>query len=240
MAKPLATCSLSVERRDDSCLISFHTAKPKEGGPEGSTEPSLYAQSQISLGDETPIKHWVEAVVDSSRYFAVRISDGKREVHIGMGFRERDDASNFKMSLLDYENSILRERKGEQMQMAHEEEEDSLNADDGAAAGVAAASKLGLKEGEKIHINLKGTPVKARKEKKSSEGAGKGSAPLLRKPPPPPKEGVETVAISMAEMQLVQDQSISKDSDEDSSECAVVDVDDVDDDEWGDFEGSAT
>lgn len=239
MAKPLQTCSLSVERCDDSCIISFHTAKPKEGGPKGSTEPSLFAQCQISLADgKTPMKHWVEAVVDSSRYFAVRISDGKREAHIGMGFRERDDASNFKMSLLEYENSIRRERKAEEMHTAYEEEEDSLNADDGAVANPRAFS---LDPGEKIHINLKGTPVKPRKDKKVQEGAGKGSAPLLRKPPPPPKEGEETIAVSMAEMQLVQSQSASKDdSDQDSSECAVVDVDDVDDDEWGDFEGSAS
>mmetsp|Transcript_2996 Transcript_2996/g.4363 ORF Transcript_2996/g.4363 Transcript_2996/m.4363 type:complete len:309 (+) Transcript_2996:827-1753(+) len=53
----------------------------------------------------------------------------------------------------------------------------------------AAVSKLSLKEGEKIHINLKATsspsPSKNRTKRSSITGSGSKPPMLLRKPPPP-------------------------------------------------------
>lgn len=203
LANPLATCSLVVMRRDDACLLRLMTERPKKDGPPGATEPHLFAKCSIELDFSNPtkkIEHWVEAVVDSSRYSVVRISDERtgREAHIGMGFRERTDAVTFKMSLQEYENALRRERKAEAM---HDEYERSHPADGcggGGEASAAAAdgsatppggdsltppssaggpstlpaiSKLTLKEGEKIHVKIKGV---ADKDHGSGGGGGGG------------------------------------------------------------------
>ena len=206
LANPLATCSLVVMRRDGACLLRLLTERPKKDGPPGATEPHLFAKCAIELDFADPtkkIEHWVEAVVDSSRYSVVRIGDERtgREAHIGMGFRERTDAVNFKMSLQEYENALRRERRAEAM---HEEYERSHPADgggsgsgSGAADGSAtppggdsltppssaggpsalpAISKLTLKEGEKIHVKIKGVT-----DKDHGTGGGSGGGGGLRK-----------------------------------------------------------
>jgi len=42
-----------------------------------------------------PSRPSVEAVLDSSRYFVVRIEDGGRKAYVGMGFAERSDSFDF-------------------------------------------------------------------------------------------------------------------------------------------------
>eukprot|EP01083_Nonionella_stella_P018257 50939_1 len=93
LAKPLATCSLLVARRDNDLCINIMAERPKPGAPSGAVESYLFAQSNIRVDLSNPshkIEHWVVPVVDSSRYFAVRIIDLKsgREAFIGVGFRE--------------------------------------------------------------------------------------------------------------------------------------------------------
>ena len=85
LRKPLQQCSLRVERRGDILLVVF-TYK-KEGSP-----PALFAVCKIDL-EENPMEHFVQAVGDSSRFFAVRVTDekGGREAIIGLGFKEREE-----------------------------------------------------------------------------------------------------------------------------------------------------
>lgn len=42
-----------------------------------------------------PAKPCVEAVLDSSRYFVIRVEDNGRRAYIGMGFLERTDSFDF-------------------------------------------------------------------------------------------------------------------------------------------------
>ena len=46
-----------------------------------------------------PAKPSVEGVLDSSRYFVVRVEDGGRKAYIGMGFLERSDSFDFSTSM---------------------------------------------------------------------------------------------------------------------------------------------
>jgi hypothetical protein len=42
-----------------------------------------------------PRKPSVEAVIDSSRYFVIRVEDTGKKAYIGMGFAERSDSFDF-------------------------------------------------------------------------------------------------------------------------------------------------
>lgn len=115
LRKPLQQCSLRVERRGDILLVVF--TYQKEGG-KGS---SLFALCKVDL-EEAGMQHFIAPVGDSSRYYAVRVTDekGGREAVIGLGFRERDESADFKQCLVNFENSIHRERLSKGLQMAHQ------------------------------------------------------------------------------------------------------------------------
>lgn len=69
---------------------------------------------------EDDMEHYIQQVGDSSRYFAVRVTDekGGREAVIGLGFRERDEAADFRQCLMNYQNAIRRERMNKGKEMA--------------------------------------------------------------------------------------------------------------------------
>ena len=149
LAAPLKTCSLLVEQHGDVLLLLFRIQNPDD--PNLTT---LFAKAKIDLattttdksGKKLSLEYFVESVVDSSRYFVVRILDERngREAHIGFGFRDRDEATDFRESLNFYQKSI---RRKEEAAEAMKQFSDDNN---------ISATKLSLDEGEKIHINLGG------------------------------------------------------------------------------------
>ena len=52
-------------------------------------------QTVFAKAEYDPAKPCVEAVLDSSRYFVVRVEDNGRRAYIGMGFLERTDSFDF-------------------------------------------------------------------------------------------------------------------------------------------------
>jgi len=64
---------------------------------EDVTTGDLFAKA-----DYDPSKPCVEAVLDSSRYFVIRVEDGGKRAYIGMGFLERTDSFDFNVALQDY------------------------------------------------------------------------------------------------------------------------------------------
>jgi len=108
----------------------------------------------------------VEPVVDSSRYFVLKIQDGQgRHAFVGMGFTERNEAFDFNAALQDHEKHVRNQKELENQ-----------------AAKLASMPKidLSLKEGQSIHVNLKtNKPI----SKPTSTTTGETGFGLL--PPPP-------------------------------------------------------
>ncbi|KAI4378573.1 hypothetical protein MLD38_016033 [Melastoma candidum] len=105
----------------------------------------------------------VETVLDSSRYFVLRIEDGRgKHAFIGLGFNERNEAFDFNVALSDHDKYVKRtgtegERVGE-----------GVGGDDADNhIEIHPAVNHRLKEGETIRINVKN---------KSSSGTGMLSA----------------------------------------------------------------
>lgn len=107
------------------------------------------ATAQLFAGAPYVDARVVEAAVDSSRFFAVRVTgDGGRKAVLGIGFEERSEAIDFGIALQEV-------RKVQGMN----------GADDRSTAGTAKVGRTGhqekevkrdfsLKEGEMIHVDI--------------------------------------------------------------------------------------
>ncbi|OAY32654.1 uncharacterized protein At1g03900 [Manihot esculenta] len=91
----------------------------------------------------------VETVLDSSRYFVLKIEDGRgKHAFIGLGFAERNEAFDFNVALSDHDKYVRRE---------HEKETGETSESD-THIDIHPAVNHRLKEGETIRINVKHKP----------------------------------------------------------------------------------
>ena len=74
----------------------------------------------------------IEPVLDSSRYFVMRIEKDRKKAYIGVGFQERSEALDFKIALQEYKKYLDEP----------EYEEDSEEQD------------YSLQEGETLHVDV--------------------------------------------------------------------------------------
>jgi len=212
-----------------------------------SKDKKLFAECVINLyetddttGKLRTMEYYVQHVIDSSRYFVLRLQNKGRQIFIGVGFRERFDAVNFKECLNDYVSSLERERRAEQMQQEYAAQSslsssaatvtDSNDVQQGSSAEQDLVenipSKLSLKEGEKIHINLgkkggKSSASTSASTKMKSSAAVASTVPILLRPPP---KAIDPTINSNE----VNDDDVDKN---------VEDDDENEDEDWGDFEG---
>ena len=65
------------------------------------------------LPRDAPVSTAVEPVLDSSRYFVLRVEDEatRRHAFLGLGFRQRDDASDFKLAVQEHQGRADREKE---------------------------------------------------------------------------------------------------------------------------------
>lgn len=114
----------------------------------------------------------VESAIDSSRYFVLRLSDGKgRHALIGIGFNDRAQAFDFKVALQDWQNH---------------------NQEGGAAGGAPgstlpeATSNYSIPQGGSIHVTFGGGGAK---KKRDSSGPDVSTALAGMKLDAPPAKG---------------------------------------------------
>ncbi|KIK58198.1 hypothetical protein GYMLUDRAFT_45409 [Collybiopsis luxurians FD-317 M1] len=154
---------------------------------EDATTGELFAKA-----DYDPAKPSVEAVLDSSRYFVVRVEDGGRKAYIGMGFIERTDSFDFNVALQDYTKRWR----------ASKNPSDSSESEDKPSPHIPAGPKkdFSLKEGQTFSIAIPGKKKPAsdgvssdllgttNSSSTASTGSSGGGVPLL---PPPPSSGTK-------------------------------------------------
>ncbi|XP_024981657.1 uncharacterized protein At1g03900 [Cynara cardunculus var. scolymus] len=121
----------------------------------------------------------VESVLDSSRYFVLKIEDGTgKHAFIGLGFTERNEAFDFNVALSDHEKYVKRET-----------EKDAGEPSDESHINIHPAVNHRLKEGETIRITVKNKPASGA-GMLSAAGLSGGAAgtekikPLSLAPPP--------------------------------------------------------
>jgi len=151
--QPIWIGRLRVVSRGDKCAVLLeHT--DKEG---------LFASCPIQ-NEKT-----VECAVDSSRYFVLRLSDGKgRHALIGIGFNDRAQAFDFKVALQDWQNR---------------------NADP-SPPPAGPATNYSIPAGGSIHVSFGGAGSSAGKKKRSSQNGAEISQALAgMKLDAPPEKG---------------------------------------------------
>ncbi|KAF9652909.1 adaptin ear-binding coat-associated protein 1 NECAP-1 [Thelephora ganbajun] len=129
-----------------------------------------------------PAKPSVEGVLDSSRYFVVRVEDADRKAYIGMGFLERSDSFDFNVALQDY----TKRWRARMNPPEAEAEKPSPHLPAGPKKDYS------LKDGQTFSISIPGKTKSTQPKgvsdlfgsgSSNSGGGGGGAFPLL--PPPP-------------------------------------------------------
>jgi len=113
-------------------------------------------------------KSAVEQVNDSSRYFVLRVADGQgHHASVGIGFKQRSEAFNFKVALQDFENQGNRQAKAEEYLSSMPSQDFSI------PSGTSITVKLAVAPTPTTTTTTK--PKK--KKKKGKEGGVSLSAP---------------------------------------------------------------
>ena len=142
---------LVVVERGEICVIKLIT--PNTG--------VVFAECPVTPGA-------VEGVLDSSRYFVLRIEDPRngRHAFLGMGFQERGEAFDFNATLQDHDRRISDMKEMEKKR-----------------AEAGPAKDYSIPAGQTITVNLKSTPRAATSHTTHTAAPAGGFTGFL--PPPP-------------------------------------------------------
>ena len=158
-------------------IIETAVPLPNDAGESLSTEILLEDPSTGELFAKAPYTDAgvVEAVLDSSRFFAIRVvGDGGMKATLGIGFEERGEAIDFGICLQECRRVLGLETLSEKKKSA-------------AKAKAEVKRDYGLKEGETIVVDI---GRKGRRKAGDDEiGTGGADSALFSiKPPPGPSE----------------------------------------------------
>lgn len=155
--------TMKVVSKGEECIIRL----------EDKTTGELYARAFLRDGEPHP----VEPVIDSSRYFVLRVEENiggrLRHAFIGIGFRERPQAYDFQAALHDHMKYLDKKKTAEEMDQKFQQ---------------TSAVDYSLKDGETIVLQLKNKGGRSVRSKFFELGLNN---------PPDPKEKGKDVGISL-------------------------------------------
>ena len=132
-------------KEETTVIAVYHEAK--------NGDRKQFAACPIALSKDKTLEFFVEAVRDSSRYFVIRCSDPKsgRHAYIGIGFRDRQVAFDFRATLQDELKRQQREREATALQTKRDAEDARKPKKDWS-----------LKQGQTIKISIGGAKAKSK------------------------------------------------------------------------------
>ncbi|XP_077228824.1 adaptin ear-binding coat-associated protein 1 NECAP-1 [Tasmannia lanceolata] len=162
--------TLKVISKGEECIIKL----------EDKATGELYARAFLRNGEPHP----VEPVIDSSRYFVLRVEENiggrLRHAFFGIGFRERPQAYDFQAALHDHMKYLNKKKTAEEMEQHYQ---------------GSSSVDYSLKEGQTLvlHLNNKGTSgaksaffEQGLNNLSLDEKASKKEPTICLRPPPPP------------------------------------------------------
>ncbi|KAE9588585.1 hypothetical protein Lal_00003075 [Lupinus albus] len=222
---------LKVISKGEECIIRLEDKNTGE----------LYARAFLRKGEPHP----VEPVIDSSRYFVLRIEEniGRRLRHafIGIGFRERTEAYDFQAALHDHMKYLDKKKTAEEMEQQYQQ---------------SSSVDYSLKEGETLVLQIKtnksGRSVKSKffeqglNSPSEEKGETKESVTSIKLPPPPPPplspaatvQNTPTHSPPKLNLENTSKAETPKTDKEDTEPPENQSTQDIPDDDFGDFQAA--
>ncbi|KAL8031588.1 hypothetical protein ABFX02_13G035700 [Erythranthe guttata] len=210
---------------------------------EDKSTGELYARAFLRDGEPHP----VEAVIDSSRYFVLRVEESiggrLRHAFIGLGFRERTEAYDFQAALHDHMKYLNKKKTAEEMEQQYQQ---------------TSSVDYSLKDGETLVLQLKnkssGGGIKSKffeqgfnnlslEDNKTKNGETSVSI-KLPPPPPGPLSPVISPEKSFSEntpklrLDEKKESESEKNLSEESESSRKKEAQDIPDDDFGDFQAA--
>ncbi|XP_027342466.1 uncharacterized protein At1g03900 [Abrus precatorius] len=225
---------LKVVSKGEECIIKL----------EDKSTGELYARAFLRNGEPHP----VEPVIDSSRYFVLRIEENiggrLRHAFIGIGFRERTEAYDFQAALHDHMKYLNKKKTAEEMEQHYQQ---------------SSSVDYSLKEGETLVLQIKnnksGHSMKSKffelglNNSPEEKSGRKESVPSIKLPPPPPAPLSPVIAAQKSPTNSPTKFSLEKTSKIETPKTVKEDpqhedspedqsTQDVPDDDFGDFQAA--
>jgi len=169
---------------------------------EDTDSGDVFATCRVSTDENGPTA--IEKVVDSSRYFVLRIENQGSHAFIGIGFGERSEAFDFNVALQDHKKYLKRA----QSTFVEDKDTDKYKWKDEAQ----------IKVNFKVKKNSRSKKSKTKKNRSSGVQGGKPSGGGLLMPPPKSskhhkKHANSTSSMKSSQQQQQQQQQQKKSSD---------------------------
>ncbi|KAL3419793.1 Adaptin ear-binding coat-associated protein 2 [Phlyctema vagabunda] len=160
-------------------LRILETAVPQANGDESVKADLLLedpSNGQLFAAAPYTVPSVVEQVLDSSRFFAVRVQgEGGRKAVLGIGFEERSEAFDFSVSLQELRKTLGIEDAGKAPGAKKSAKE---------VEKVPEKKDFSLKEGETITVSIGGRGMGRRNRPKNDESSSDAAAGFSLPPPP--------------------------------------------------------
>ncbi|KAK9150478.1 hypothetical protein Syun_008787 [Stephania yunnanensis] len=221
---------LKVVSKGEECIIKLEDRNTGE----------LYARAFLRDGEQHP----VEPVIDSSRYFVLRVEENiggrLRHAFIGIGFRERPQAYDFQAALHDHMKYLNKKKTAEEMEQQYQS---------------TSSVDYSLKEGETIRLQIKNQGERARSSfleqglnKISLDEDGNQKKPIIALKPPPPgplspvavaQKSPEKMPSKFSLEETSKDETLSLPKDRHLQETSIYEKkihEDIIEEDFGDFQ----